>query len=163
MNRHIVLLALCGAGALTGCASAPGSDADRAAISGVLDDWNQGWRVEDASLAAAGYSDDADFTNAFGFHRVGREAIREYLAEVFALDFVMAGVSADRSVDVRFIRDDVALVRTRRERTGQRMPDGSEMPTREITHLRVFRLEDDEWRIVSHLISDARETQRPRD
>lgn len=40
------------------------------------------------------------------------------------------------------------------------MPDGQALPPRRITHLRVLAREGGEWRIASHLISDARATQR---
>lgn len=146
----------------TSMAATHGTDADRAAIDAILADWATGWQTRDAALATRGYSDDADFTNAFGFHRKGQPAIEQYIAEVFTLEFVMAGTSGDGTITVRFIRDDVALARTRRSRTGQLMPDGSPLPTRDITHLRVFQKNSaGQWEIASHLISDARETQGP--
>lgn len=39
------------------------------------------------------------------------------------------------------------------------MPDGTEVPTRQITHHRVFVCNNGTWMIESHLISDANETQ----
>lgn len=154
----VVLLAV--ASGITGCASTAGSSADRAAIHRSLDDWNEGWRTKDAALATDAYSDDAEFTNAFGFHRVGRAAIAEYIAEVFTFDFVMAGRSVDETVAIRFLEPDVALVRTRRTRTGQLLADGRALPPREISHLRVFHRDGGRWEIASHLISDARSIDR---
>jgi len=155
----VVLLAV--ASGITGCASTAGSSADRAAIHGSLDDWNEGWRTKDAALATGAYSDDAEFTNAFGFHCVGRSAIEELIARVFTYDFVMAGRSEDDSIEVRFLERDVAMVRSRRTRTGQQTADGGALPPREITHLRVFHRAHGRWQIVSHLISDARSTETP--
>jgi hypothetical protein len=58
--------------------------------------------------------------------------------------------------DIRFIRPDVALVKTRIERRGQLMSTGEPMGTRYTTHLRVLVQGGEGWRIVSHLISDSR-------
>ncbi|MEM9378877.1 MAG: SgcJ/EcaC family oxidoreductase [Planctomycetota bacterium] len=132
-----------------------------AAVGALVDDWNRGWKAEDPALAASGYSADAEFTNAFGFHRTGRAAIEEYLTEVFALDFVMAGDSEEVERSVTLLRPDVALVHSRIERRGQTTASGADLGVRRTSHLRVFAEVDGSWRIVSHLISDARATSRP--
>ena len=142
---------------LASCASTP----DLAEIDRHIDDWNRAWSIEDPALAAAGYSDDATFTNAFGFQRVGRAAIEAYLTEVFALDFVMAGKSEEVERSVRLLRPDVAAVTSVIERTGQEHQDGSSLGTRRTSHLRVFVRSGDTWLLESHLISDARSIQRP--
>ena len=146
---------------LAAACAAPPASTDVERIGAVVDDWNRAWKVEDPVLAASGYSDDAEFTNAFGFHRIGRAEIEAYLTEVFALDFVMAGDSTEVRRELEFVRPDVALVHSRVERVGQRVGSGEELAPRRTSHLRVFAKDRGTWRIVSHLVSDARETSRP--
>ena len=92
--------------------------------------------------------------------RRGRAEIQKFLAEVFSLPFVMAAQSKVIEQSVKFIKPDVALVITRVERVGQRTPTGEELGTRETTHLRVLMKSKENWKIISHLISDARDPQR---
>jgi uncharacterized protein (TIGR02246 family) len=136
------------------------SKSDRALIEQVIENWNRAWQTNDAKLAAQDYSDDADWTNAFGMKKKGRAEIEKILAEVFSLPFVMAGQSKTAEQSVRFIKPDVALVVTRVERAGQRTPTGAELGTRQTSHLRVLMKSEGRWKIISHLISDARDTER---
>ncbi|MEQ8765063.1 MAG: SgcJ/EcaC family oxidoreductase [Planctomycetota bacterium] len=158
MRRHwilgLVLVAAC---------STPQSDpeADRAKIDRVLTDWATAWKVKDPVLATAAYSEDAELINAFGFRSTGQPEIEAYLTEVFGMDFVMAGETSDPVHEVRFSKPDVAIVWSRNERSGQLNSAGESLPTRRTSHLRVLERHGDEWQIVSHLISDARDTSRP--
>lgn len=136
------------------------SKRDQALIEQVIEKWNRAWETKDAKLAAQDYSDDAEWTNAFGMKRTGRAEIEKILAEVFSLPFVMAGKSNTVAQSVRFIKPDVALVATHVERTGQRTASGEELGVRQTSHLRVLMKSQGGWKIVSHLISDARDTQR---
>lgn len=151
---------------LVGCALMPGASAreqDEQAIAAVIETWNQGWKDKDAKLAASGYSDDADWTNAFGMPAKGRGEIEKVLAHVFGLPFVMAATQSQaKEQHIRFPTEDVALVRTEVERKGQKTADGQLLGTRQTHHLRVLSRTDEGWKIVSHLISDARDRARPR-
>ena len=162
MRLHSCLLLLTTTACVATPEPQPAGPPDRAAaierIESIVDDWNRAWAVEDPVLAASGYADDAQFTNAFGFHRTGRAAIEEYLAEVFAMDFVMAGDSREVFREIDFLTPDVALVRSRVERTGQTTSDGDSLGVRRTSHLRAFQVRRGEWKLVSHLISDARAT-----
>lgn len=158
----LALLALVGS-ALGACRSAAPTTmtlADRESIDQAVDDWNEAWQTGDVDLAVGRYSVDADFTNAFGFYRKGRASIREYLAEVFSLDFVMAGESREVSREYRVLGPSSVAVRSRVERAGQRTAEGQDLGIRETSHLRIFHRRDGEWQLVSHLISDARSIQR---
>ncbi len=145
---------------LAGPASAAG--ADRAAVEAVVETWNEGWRTKNAELAAQGYSVDADWINAFGMREHGRDAIATRLKEVFGLAFVMGARSRVVAQEIRFIAPAVAVVITQVEREGQTSPSGEQLGTRRTSHQRVLVKEQDEWRIVSHLISDARDTTSAR-
>lgn len=120
-----------------------------------VDDWNTAWKTKDPILAAKWYGDEADFTNAFGFSMIGRQAIEEYLTRVFKMDFVMAGDSEQTSLKLKYLSDNTVLVVSTISRKGQKMSDDSELGPRRTTHHRVFQ-KDTDWRIVAHLISDAR-------
>ena len=134
------------------------SPADTAAVLSTIDSWNRGWAERNVSLAVADYSDDVDWTNAFGDRSVGRDSLRATLDFIFGLDFVMAGESQRNDYeDVTFLSPTIALIRSRLTRVGQQMSSGEVMPDRHINHLRVVELRDGRWQIVSHLISQAHE------
>ncbi|RPH67658.1 MAG: SgcJ/EcaC family oxidoreductase [Myxococcaceae bacterium] len=132
---------------------------DRSAVEALIESWNEGWRTKDAELAARGYSADADWINAFGMSERGREAITRRLREVFALPFVMGARSRVVKQEVRFVSAAVAVVITQVEREGQRTPSGEQLGVRRTSHQRVVVKEAGQWRVVSHLISDARDPQ----
>lgn len=146
---------------LLGCAAGQtkGTDNDTLGIALAIENWNKGWQNKDPKLAAQDYSADADWTNAFGMTKKGRVEIEKFMTEVLALPFVMAAQSKTTGQTVRFIRSDVALVRTTVERVGQTTPSGESLGKRLTSHLRVFTKSGTGWQIVSHLISDARDTE----
>ena len=131
------------------------SEADSITITTKINDWNQAWKSKDPKLAAKWYSSDADFTNAFGFNMIGSTAIEEYLTRVFNMDFVMAGDSEQTSIKLRWVSDNSILAISTISRKGQLLSDGSELGDRVTTHHRLFK-RDTDWRIIAHLISDAR-------
>lgn len=144
------------AGALAGEVAT--SDEERRAVLATLDTWNEGWRLKDAALAVADYSDDVDWTNAFGDRFQGKDALRAGLEFIFGLDFVMAGESEGNVYeDVTFLAPDIALIRSELVRVGQETDSGETMRDRHVHHLRVLQKRDGQWVIVSHLISQAKE------
>ena len=134
---------------------AAGSASDTAAIMQTIENWERGWQVLDAALTAQDYSADADWTNAFGMRRIGRDSIQALLAEVYRIPQVTAGVTRYEMHELRFLAPGVATLRSRAVREGQQLADGTP-ETRHINHLRVFARRGGEWQIVSHLIGDAR-------
>ncbi|HEX5052706.1 MAG TPA: SgcJ/EcaC family oxidoreductase [Planctomycetota bacterium] len=142
----------------TSCASLRDDAGDRVAVLATLDSWNRGWAEADAALAVEDYAEDADWTNAFGDRFQGRAALRDGLEFIFGLGFVMAGESSGNEfADVTFLAPDIALIRSKLVRVGQKRSDGTPMPDRHINHLRVLHRRDGRWLIVSHLISQAQE------
>ena len=67
--------------------------------------------------------------------------------------------SEDRKAIVEAVESWTAKIRV--ERSGQLTPSGQPLGTRHTTHLRVFARSHAGWKIVSHLISDARGSERP--
>lgn len=133
-------------------------EADEEAILETFESWNRGWTAADADLAVQDYAEDTDWTNAFGDRFEGKTALRDGLAYIFSLGFVMAGDSAGNEYnDVTFLSPDVAIVRSKLVRSGQQTSRGEVMPGRHINHLRVYQKLDGRWLIISHLISQAKE------
>ncbi|MGE0555230.1 MAG: SgcJ/EcaC family oxidoreductase [Gemmatimonadales bacterium] len=130
--------------------------ADSASIVGVVANWERAWTELDATLAAQDYAADADWTNAFGMRRIGRDSIEALLTTVFQLPFVVAGSTEYEYHDLRFLAEDVAVLRSRAIRTGQELPDGTVEEPRRINHLRVLVRREGRWQIASHLIGDER-------
>jgi uncharacterized protein (TIGR02246 family) len=162
--RRSILLLLCAlltpAAVSAQAAAARPTSADSAAIEAALGRWYRAWEARDAALGAQDYTEDAEWTNAFGMRRQGRAAIEATLREVFALRFVVAGESRATAEEIRWLGPDVALVVSRVERAGQQTPTGASLGTRQTTHHRVFVRAGGVWRIASHLISDARDRQQ---
>ena len=132
---------------------------DSVQILSVINDWNKAWQTKDYILAAKGYSEEARFTNAFGDKRNGRSEVETLLKEVFALQFVMAGSSETTNHTYQVLNSTNTIIHTSVIRKGQKMPDGSVLPDRQTTHMRVFQKKGDNWEIMGHLISDARDKQ----
>ncbi|GBF22504.1 MULTISPECIES: YybH family protein [Arenibacter] len=132
--------------------------ADSLEIVNKINDWNKAWKTKDVALACKWYSENADFTNAFGFNRIGKSDIQTYLGEVFGFDFVMEGNTEQTSLKLRRISDKAILAITAVERTGQKTVGNKSLGTRNTTHYRLFE-KTDQWKITAHLISDARSTE----
>ena len=132
------------------------SASDSAAIMAAMANWERAWQVLDPELGASDYTDDADWTNAFGMRRHGRDSIQAVLGEAFGLPFVVAGETSYEYHDLRFLTSSVALLRSRAIRVGQQLPSGEVEEPRRTNHLRVFVKTGDGWQILSHLIGDER-------
>lgn len=134
------------------------SETERDAVLATLDSWNRGWAERNAELAVQDYSEDIDWTNAFGDRFQSRGELKKGLEFIFGLDFVMAGDSRGNEFeDVTFLSPDTALLRSKLVRAGQQTSIGEAMSDRHIHHLRVLQKREGSWLIVSHLISQARD------
>lgn len=128
----------------------------RRAVEAAVENWINAWERKDPNLAVRDYAEETDWTNVFGVTCTSRAELRAVVAHMFSQPHVMAGRDAVVGQDIRFIRPDVALAKTRVERRGQLLATGEPMGMRYTTHLRVLVRGDKGWKIVSHLISDAR-------
>lgn len=137
------------------------TSADEKAIVQAVENWTAAWEKGDWRLAAQHYAADADWTNAFGVTCKNGAELEATLADIFSLPYVMAGHDRVVGHELRSVSPDVVLVKTRVDRSGQLAPSGEPLRTRHTTHLRVFARKDARWRIVSHLISDARVAGEP--
>jgi uncharacterized protein (TIGR02246 family) len=134
---------------------------DRRAIVEAVESWTAAWENGDWRPATQHYAEDADWTNAFGVTCTSRAELDATLAQILSLPHVMAGRDDVGGHEIRSVGPDVVLVTTRIERSGQLTRSGQPLGRRQTTHLRVFARSDGDWKIVSHLISDARASQRP--
>ena len=132
-------------------------DDDRRAIEQAVENWFSAWAQKDVRLAVQDYAENAEWINAFGRTCKGRADLEKTIGEIFSRPYVMAGRDRLLGLEIRFVGPDVALATTRIERTGQLTPSGEPLGTRHTTHLRVFSRTKEGWKIVSHLISDARD------
>lgn len=162
MTRRLLAATFLLSGPAIASAQVAPTAADSAEIFEAIANWERAWQVQDASLAAQDYTADADWTNAFGMRRIGRDSIQSLLEEVFDLPFVMAGNTEYEYHDLRLLGSDVAVLRSRAIRAGQQLPDGTVQEDRRINHLRVFVKRGGRWAITSHLIGDERTPGRPR-
>ncbi len=162
---RLLPLALLISGTASGVAVAQNTGSvavDSAAIMSAVENWERAWQVLDPELAVRDYAVDADWTNAFGMRRHGRDSIQTLVAEVFELPFVVAGETTYEYHDLQFLTSSIALLRSRAIRVGQQLPSGEVEEPRRTNHLRVFVKRDGQWLIRSHLIGDERTPGRPR-
>ena len=160
MKKYMLLVLLIGF--VLGCNSSKekvkiNKEIESEKIIRTIDNWNKGWDKKDVELAIADYSEDTDWTNAFGDRMRSKSELRELLKEIFAMDFVMEGTDNYQNEDVQFLTDNFALLRSTNVRKGQKWSDGSLMNDRHIHHLRVYKKMNNEWKIISHMISQANE------
>jgi uncharacterized protein (TIGR02246 family) len=136
-----------------------GSTADEKLIGSVLEQLYEGFVRRDATLIDGLYTDDADWTNAFGRQVIGNKAIIAYLAELFAdRNFADGELTGRPQFTFREAGKDAVAVRIYTEIKGQRTIDGGTLPTRRNHSLKVLaRQPDGGWRIVADMYMDARD------
>ena len=135
----------------------PASPEVPTAISDVLTRFNKAWAAEDVEGLLGIYDADVEWTNAYGVVRRGHEELGRFLKELF--DHFDSAVAAEESssrrrLSTRYLGSDVVIVHnfTESRRTPSRSGDGS----RGIHSTFVLRKAADGWRIVYHMIMDAR-------
>jgi uncharacterized protein (TIGR02246 family) len=134
-------------------------DQDAMAIEQTLRTLQVAFASRNAELLRDVYIADADWTNAFGTTRSGRDAIVAYLKGLFADPHFGAGrLAGPPQVSVRPVTNDVVVARTYVEIAGQQTADGKELPKRRNHSLKVLaRQPDGRWLIVSEIYMDARD------
>lgn len=134
-------------------------DSDEQAIETTMGKLLEGFRRRDADILTDVYSEDADWTNAFGRTLKGRDAIVDYLRELFAdPNFSDGEMQGEPQVEARQISENVVLIKTYMEIAGQKTVEGGTLPTRRNHSLKVLRRQNDNsWRIVSEIYMDARD------
>jgi uncharacterized protein (TIGR02246 family) len=131
--------------------------ADQDAIAHTLIALLTGFRERDAEQLVGVYTVDADWVNAFGSVKKGRDEIVEYLRGLFANDNFNAGtLKAPPETDIRVLTPDIVLVSAHLQVEGQKLIDGGVIDERDNFSLRVLqRQSDGSWIIVSEMYNDA--------
>ncbi|WP_298895125.1 hypothetical protein [uncultured Psychroserpens sp.] len=124
-------------------------------INKTIKDWDIAWETKDLNLAIKHYTDETDWTNAFGARVQSKEKLKDLLNRIFNMDFVMSGENNYGENEITFVNDSIATVRSQNIRKNQKWPDGSIMEDRIINHLRVYQKLNDNWFITDHMISQA--------
>ena len=126
----------------------PAQDKDRAAVEAAVQNYMDVWNRHDAHAVAMTYTDDTDFTNAFGTLTHGRAAMEATFGPM------LAGVYSETHQtgqvrSVRFLAPGVAEVDVDWEMTGAKNRDGSARPTRKGLHSLVMTKQSDgKWLIA---------------
>lgn len=135
------------------------TEADAEAIGDTLTRLAEAFARHDASLLQGVYTDDADWTNAFGTTLKGSDAIVAYLERLFADSRFAAGrLRGAPDMELLPVADGVVVARTYAQIEDQGTADGGTIPLRRNFSLKVLRREPDgRWPIVADMYMDARE------
>lgn len=134
---------------------------DQDGISTTLGALLSGFQQRDADQLEGIYSDEADWVNAFGTVKKGNAEIVPYLRGLFAdANFDAGQLVAPPQSTIRRLTDDVVLVSTHLEISGQLLVGGGAIERRDNHSLRVVaRQPDGRWLIDSEMYMDARTDQ----
>lgn len=134
---------------------------DQQAIGKTLLTLLKGFGDRDAEALHAVYSDDADWVNAFGSVKHGRQEILTYLRGLFAdANFNAGTLKAPPQSSIRVLTDEVVIVSTHLLIEGQRLLDGGVIDERDNHSLHVLqRQSDGTWPVVSEIYMDANRDQ----
>ncbi|TGV03358.1 YybH family protein [Flavivirga rizhaonensis] len=128
---------------------------DKKEIKSIIKTIAEGWKERDVAKTTKHYDDKVDWTNAFGDRMQSKADLKTLLTEIYSLDFVMKGKSESQYKDINFLTPEIAIVRSKTVVKGQEWGDGTAMKDRHNHHLMVFQKKDKEWKVISHLISQA--------
>ena len=121
---------------------------DERAVRKVLADYSDSWNLHDMQAFARVFTDDVDYVNIAGAHWKGvEENVREHAARF--QNRLKNAVQTPTSVQVRFVRSDVALVHTTWDLTGWTRPNGAPVAVlKEITTMVVVK-DNGKWLITA--------------
>ena len=130
--------------------------ADQQAIGKTLLTLLKAFDDRDAKPLLGVYSDDADWVNAFGTVKRGRDDIVEYLRGLFADDnFNRGELAGPPETSFKVLTPEVVLVSAHLQVKGQGLIGGGTLD-RDNFSLRVLQRQDDgSWLIVSEMFQDA--------
>ena len=129
---------------------------DQQAIGKTLLTLLTSFRNRDAQALHAVYSDDADWVNAFGRVKRGREAIVGYLTGLFADDnFNRGEPEGPPETSFRVLTPDVVLVSAHLRIKGQGLVGGGTLDRDNFSLRALQRQVDGSWLIVSEMFQDA--------
>jgi uncharacterized protein (TIGR02246 family) len=129
---------------------------DQQAIGKTLLTLLKGFRGRDAEALHPVYSDDADWVNAFGTVKRGREDIVDYLRGLFADDnFNRGEPEGPPETSFRVLTPEVVLVSAHLRIKGQGLVGGGTLDRDNFSLRALQRQADGSWVIVSEMFQDA--------
>ena len=129
---------------------------DQRAIGKTLLTLLTGFGDRDADALHAVYSDDADWVNAFGTVKRGREDIVDYLMGLFADDnFTRGEPQGPPETSFRVLTPEVVLVSAHLKIKGQGLVGGGTLDRDNFSLRALQRQPDGSWLIVSEMFQDA--------
>ena len=134
---------------------------DQEAITRTLTSLLAGFSERDVGKLADVYSDDADWVNAFGSVKHGRQQIITYLRGLFAdANFNAGTLKAPPQSSIRVLTNEVVVVSTHLLIKGQKLLDGGVIDERDNHSLHVLQRQGDgTWPVVSEIYMDANRDQ----
>ena len=130
--------------------------ADQQAIGKTLLTLLRGFGDRDADALLAVYSEDADWVNAFGTVKRGRDDIVDYLRGLFADDnFNRGEPQGPPETTFRVLTPEVVLVSAHLKITGQGLVGGGTLDRDNFSLRALQRQPDGSWLIVSEMFQDA--------
>lgn len=130
--------------------------ADQEAIGKTLLTLLKSFDERDAGPLQAVYSDDADWVNAFGTVKRGRDDIVDYLTGLFQDDnFNRGELASPPETSFRVLTPDVVLVSAHLKVKGQGLVGGGTLDRDNFSLRALQRQDDGSWLIVSEMFADA--------
>jgi uncharacterized protein (TIGR02246 family) len=129
---------------------------DQQAIGKTLLTLLKGFRDRDAEALHPVYSDDADWVNAFGTVKRGREDIVDYLRGLFADDnFNRGEPEGPPETSFRVLTPEIVLLSAHLRIKGQELVGGGTLDRDNFSLRALQRQADGSWVIVSEMFQDA--------
>jgi uncharacterized protein (TIGR02246 family) len=130
--------------------------ADQQAIGKTLLTLLRGFGDRDADALLAVYSEDADWVNAFGTVKRGRDDIVDYLRGLFADDnFNRGEPQGPPETTFRVLTPEVVLMSAHLKIKGQGLVGGGTLDRDNFSLRALQRQPDGSWLIVSEMFQDA--------
>jgi uncharacterized protein (TIGR02246 family) len=127
-------------------ADVKGTPDDEAAIRNVIKQWDAAWSRHDAKALIAQNTENADTVNRHGLY-VSSADLEKHVAQMFKGTFKDVQSAPQKIFVVRFIRPDVAIVRTIWE-TPELMINGRKVPREDMIVSYVMTKDAGKWSIV---------------
>ena len=132
---------------------------DQAGIAATIGALLAGFLQRNTGLLTGVYTGDADWVNAFGSVKKGSAEIIAYLRGLFAdQNFDGGQLAAPPASTLRRVTDDVVIISTHLQVTGQGLVGGGTIALRDNHSLHILHKQPSgRWQIISEIFSDARQ------
>lgn len=115
---------------------------DRTMILNAINRYNTAWETRNVELAVKDYSSYIHWVNSVGDLMRTRKDLKEYLTNIFELDFIMKNERIPQVDEITFQSEKIAVVHSLHLESGSKN-----------YHLRVFYKEGTAWKIINHITS----------